>query len=156
MQGRSPRDSITEKTEIVLPQYANAIGTAFGGTIMSWADICAAVSAQRHCGRVAVTASVDAFQFLAPIRLGDVVILRSRVNAVFRTSMEVEVTIEREDFDAATRVLCAVSLLTFVNIGEDGRPAPIPPLLLENDEDRRRATEAEKRRARRLAARQEE
>ncbi len=153
MDGRSPRDSFTEKTEIVLPQFTNAIGTAFGGTIMSWADICAAVSAQRHCGRVAVTASVDAFQFLAPIRLGDVVILRSRVNAAFRSSMEVEVTIEREDFDAGKRVLCAVSLLTFVNIGEDGRPAPIPPLILENDEDRERAAAAAKRREARLAAR---
>lgn len=153
MAGRTPRDSLTEKTEIVLPQYANAIGTAFGGTIMSWADVCAAVSAQRHCGRVAVTASVDAFQFLAPIRLGDVVILRSRVNAVFRTSMEVEVTIEREDFDSGQRVLCAVSLLTFVNIGDDGRPAPIPPLVLETDEDLQRAAAAKKRREARLAAR---
>ena len=96
---------------------------------------------------------MDAFQFLAPIRLGDVVILRSRVNAVFRTSMEVEVTIEREDFDSGERVLCAVSLLTFVNIGEDGRPAPIPPLVLETDDDRERSKAAGERRARRLAAR---
>ncbi|RMH12345.1 MAG: acyl-CoA thioesterase [Gemmatimonadetes bacterium] len=151
--GRSPRDSLTEKTEIVLPQYANAIGTAFGGTIMSWIDICAAVSAQRHCGRVAVTASVDALTFLAPIRLGDVVILKSRVNAVFRTSMEVEVTVEREDTATRQRVLCANSLLTFVNIGDDGRPCPIPPLVLETEEDRARDAGARQRRARRLAAR---
>ncbi|MEM9073214.1 MAG: acyl-CoA thioesterase [Myxococcota bacterium] len=152
-EARSPRDSITEKTEIVLPQYANAIGTAFGGTIMSWIDICAAVSAQRHCGRVAVTASVDALTFLAPIRVGDVVILRSWVNAVFRTSMEVEVTVERENTVSQTRVLCANSLLTFVNIGDDGKPCVIAPLRLETDLDRERDAAARNRRAERLARR---
>jgi len=149
----TPADSLTESTEIVLPQHANAIGTAFGGTIMSWIDICAAVTSQRHCGRVAVTASVDALSFLAPIRLGDVVILRGRINAVFRTSMEVEVRVWREDLATRDQVLCADALLTFVNIGEDGKPCAIPPLELATDEDRERDLAARDRRARRLAAR---
>ena len=148
---RSPRDSITEKTEIVLPQYANAIGTAFGGTIMSWIDVCAAVTAQRHCGRVAVTASVDALEFRAPIRQGDVVILRSWMNAVFGTSMEVECLVEKEDTATGERVRCADALLTFVNIGDDGRPCAVPPLRLETEEDRQDAAEAMERREQRLA-----
>ena len=151
-ESHSPRFSETEMTELVLPQHANAIGTAFGGTIMSWIDICAAISAQRHCGRIAVTASVDGLDFLAPIRVGDVVCLHARVNAVFRTSMEVGVTIERERPDRS-RVLCAESRLTFVNIGEDGQPMPIPPLTLENNLDRDLDSAARQRRAERLSRR---
>ena len=79
--GRPPSDSFTEMTEMVLPQHTNVVGTAFGGVIMSWVDICAAISAQRHCGEVAVTARIDAMEFHAPIRLGDVVRLTARVNA---------------------------------------------------------------------------
>lgn len=145
MNGKPASASRTEKTEIVLPQHANAIGTAFGGTIMSWVDIAAAVTAQRHCGRVAVTASLDRLDFLAPIRTGDVVCLYARMNAAFRSSMEVEVTVEREDLSGA-RVLCARSILTFVNIGDDGRPAPVPKLLLETDEERDRSAAAHRRR----------
>lgn len=149
----TPTASATQSTELVLPQHTNAIGTAFGGTIMSWIDICAAVAAQRHCGRVAVTASVDALEFLAPIRLGDVVTLRARVNAVFRTSMEVECTVHREVPGDDTQVLCADALLTFVNI-KDGKPEAIAPLVLETDEDRTRDAAARKRRELRLARKQ--
>jgi len=148
---RPPSESLTVSTELVLPQHTNAIGTAFGGTIMSWIDICAAVAAQRHCGRVAVTASVDALNFVAPIRLGDVVTLTGRVNCVFRTSMEVGVTVERELPGDCERVTCAESLLTFVNIGADGRPCTIRPLDLTDPADAARAEEAKARRARRLA-----
>lgn len=147
--------SLTEKTEIVLPQHANAIGTAFGGTVMSWIDVCAAVSAQRHCGRVAVTASVDALDFVAPLRVGDVVILRSWVNAAFRTSLEVECVVEKEDPETGRRVLCADAYLTFVNLGADGRPMPVPPLAPATDDERKRANAAERRRAARLEARRE-
>lgn len=150
---RTPARSRTEKTEIVLPQHANAIGTAFGGTVMAWVDICAAVSSQRHCGRVAVTASVDGLDFLAPLRVGDVVTLTAQVNAVFRTSMEVGVTVEKENTLTGERVLCAESLLTFVNIGDDGRPCAIPPLQLVTDQDHARDTAARARRAHRLAQR---
>lgn len=152
----SPNASTCTKTELVLPQHTNAIGTAFGGTIMSWIDITAAVSAQRHCGRVAVTASVDAIDFLAPIRLGDVVTLTARVHCVFRTSMEVFVLVERE-LPAATvsernpeRTVCARARLTFVNIDADGRAAPVPPLKLETETDHQNAASARARRDERL------
>ena len=91
-------------TEIVLPQHANAVGTAFGGTVMSWIDVCAAVTAHRHCRRVAVTASVDDLHFRAPLRVGDVVVLESRVNAVFNTSLEVGVRVDREDPSTRLRI----------------------------------------------------
>ena len=150
---RTPSDSRTVKTEIVLPQHTNAIGTAFGGTIMSWVDICAAVAAQRHCGRVAVTASLDALNFRAPIRLGDVVTLTAQVNCAFRTSMEVGVLIEREEPGSHERVVAAESLMTFVNIGEDGRPLEVPPLAVEGEDEAARAQAARARRERRLAER---
>ena len=102
---------------------------------------------------MAVTASVDALNFVAPIRLGDVVTLTARVNCVFRTSMEVGVIVEREVPGDRSRVVCAESLLTFVNIGADGKPAPIAPLLLRTDEDERRAEAARARREQRLAQR---
>ena len=152
-ESRSVSHSRVEKTEIVLPQHANALGTAFGGTVMSWVDVCAAVTAQRHCGRIAVTASIDALHFRAPLRVGDVVVLRSWMNAAFGSSMEVECTVEREDTATGDRVLCVDALLTFVNVDDDGRPMRIPTLLAETDEDRARAAAARARRERRLADR---
>lgn len=148
---RTPRQSLTHMTEILLPQHANALGTAFGGTVMSWIDVCAAVTAQRHCGRIAVTAAVDEMDFRAPIRVGDVVVLTARVTAAFRTSLEVDVVVERELPATRERVLCVEALLTFVNIGADGRPCAVPPLEPETDEDRARMEAAVARRRERLA-----
>ncbi|MCA9576240.1 MAG: acyl-CoA thioesterase [Polyangiales bacterium] len=150
--GRPPSDSYTEMTEMVLPQHTNVVGTAFGGVIMSWVDICAAIAAQRHCGEVAVTARVDAMEFHAPIRLGDVVCLRAQVNAAFGSSMEVGVLVEREDRRTRERTKCVESFLTFVNVIE-GRPRAVPRLLLSTEDERRREQEAHARRAQRLAAR---
>ena len=151
-QGRPPSDSLTEMTEMVLPQHTNVVGTAFGGVIMSWVDICAAIAAQRHCGEVAVTARVDAMEFHAPIRLGDVVCLRAQVNAAFGSSMEVGVRVEREDRRTRARTVCVESFLTFVNV-VDGRPLPVPRLRLSTDDERQLEREAKERREQRLAAR---
>jgi len=147
---RPPALSRTVMTEIVLPQHANAIGTAFGGSVLSWIDICGAIAARRHCGHVAVTAALDEMQFLAPIRVGDVVVLNARVNAAFRTSMEVEVRVEREDRDG-TRTLCADAIVTFVNRDDEGRPIAVPPLRCDDEEDRARQSAAAARRAARIA-----
>jgi acyl-CoA hydrolase len=148
---RMPSDSETEMHEFVLPQHTNAMGTAFGGTIMAWVDICAAIVAQRHCRRVAVTAAVDELQFLAPIKLGDLVRLHGRINAAFRTSVEVEVRAEVEDTRTSMRTLCVEALVTFVLIGTDGRPEPVPALVPRNEDDVRRIAEAQERRKARLA-----
>jgi acyl-CoA hydrolase len=149
MHPKTPSESFTEMTELVLPQHANAIGTAFGGVIMSWIDICSSIAAKRHCGRVSVTARVDALEFKAPIKVGDVVRLTARLNAAFTTSMEIGVRVEREHALTGKRALCADARTTFVNLGDDGKPCPVPPLLSETDEDRRLAAEAAERRRRR-------
>ncbi|KPK16970.1 MAG: hypothetical protein AMJ62_03390 [Myxococcales bacterium SG8_38] len=154
MDAKPPSESFTEMTELVLPQHANAIGTAFGGVIMSWIDICCSIAARRHCGRVCVTARVDALEFRAPIKVGDIVRLTARLNAAFTTSMEIAVRVERESATTG-RALCADARATFVNIGEDGKPHPVPSLLAESPEDRRLAEEAAERRRMRLAARSE-
>ena len=153
MEAKPPSESFTEMTELVLPQHANAIGTAFGGVIMSWIDICSSIAAKRHCGRVCVTARVDALEFKAPIKVGDVVRLTARLNAAFGTSMEIAVRVEREQSTADDRVLCADARATFVNIGDDGKPFPVPPLLAETDEDRRLLAEATERRQQRAGRR---
>src|SRR5688572_19322347 len=122
---RPPRLSTTELTELVLPQHANAIGPAFGGTVLGWIDVCAAIHAQPHGRRIAITAAIDEMQFLPPIRVGDVVRLVARVNAAFRTSVEVQVRVEREEPTSMERTLCADALLTFVSRGDDGAPCPV-------------------------------
>jgi acyl-CoA hydrolase len=140
-------------TELVLPQHTNAIDTAFGGVIMSWIDICCSIAAMRHCGRVSVTARIDALEFKAPIKVGDVVRLTARLNAAFTSSMEIGVRVEHENTKTGERSLCADARATFVNLGEDGKPCPVPSLLAETEEDHRLAAEAAQRRNERRSAR---
>ena len=152
MDAKAPSKSFTEMTELVLPQHTNAIGTAFGGVIMSWIDICCSIAAMRHCGHVSVTARIDALEFKAPIKVGDVVRLTARLNAAFTSSMEIGVRVEREHARTGERSLCADARATFVNLGDDGKPCPVPPLIAETDEDRRLATAAAERRMQRRSA----
>jgi acyl-CoA hydrolase len=150
-QHKSPRASRVMMTESVLPGDGNPLGTAFGGRIAQWIDIAAAVACQRHCRRRVVTASMDDLHFLLPIRVGMIVELRAQVNAAFRTSMEAGVRIESEDPLTGERRHVCSAFLTFVAQDEHGQPVEVPPLVLENDEDRRRAHEAGERRSLRLA-----
>ncbi|MGZ3416691.1 MAG: acyl-CoA thioesterase [Polyangiales bacterium] len=139
-------------TELVLPSHTNALGTIFGGTIMGWVDLCAAIAAQRHCNRTVVTAFVDDFSFQGPVRTGEVVRLEARVNATFRTSMEVEVIVMGENPIEGRSWPCVQALLMFVAIDETTRkPVPVPPLVLDTEEAQERQREAEKRREHRLA-----
>lgn len=143
-----------EMTHVIQPPHTNVHGTAFGGQIMAWIDVCAAVAAARHCQMPVVTASVDAIQFITPIKLGDVVILKGQVNAVFHTSMECGVGVYAENLITGEIVKAASAYATFVAIGAaDGKPQKVPPLILENSEDVRRAKEANTRREQRLANR---
>lgn len=145
--------SRVEMTQLVMPGHANVLGTAFGGTVMQWTDLAASMAAMRHARLPVVTASVDQLDFRAPVRIGQIAILRAQVNAVFTTSMEVGVEVLTEDPRSGEQRRCCVAHLTFVALGEDGRPVPVPPLLPEGPEERRREEEAGVRRASRLALR---
>lgn len=156
LEPKRPQDSRCEMTELILPGDANALGTAFGGKVMQWIDICAAIAAQRHCRKSVVTAHIDELTFLAPIRVGMVAVLEARVNAAFRTSLELEVTVDSESPLTGERRRCCSAFLTFAALDDLGRPSPVPPLLLETDEARARSEAAGKRRAHRLANREQE
>jgi acyl-CoA hydrolase len=139
--------------EYVLPQHANVAGSVFGGQIMAWVDLCAAICAQRHAGRHCVTAFVDDLLFRRPVRVGQVVRLRAEVTATFRTSMEIDVRVEGEDTLTGERWPTVECRATFVALDDDGKPTPVPPLLLATAEDRAAQAAAEERRGPRLAKR---
>jgi acyl-CoA hydrolase len=145
--------SHVEMTQHVLPEFSNSLGNIFGGQIMAWIDICAAVSAQRHCRSVVVTAAIDAVQFLLPIKQGHIVVLRGQVNATFRTSMECGVSVWSENPLTGEIRQAMKAYATFVALDEYGKPKAVPPLVLLTDEDHRRSQQANARRAARLAAR---
>ncbi len=145
--------SITEMTEYVLPQHANALGSVFGGQIMAWVDLCAAITAQRHSGKMAVTAFVDDLKFQSPVKVGEVVRLRARITATFGTSMEIEVVVEGEEAQSGRKWPCVDAIVTFVAIDAKGRPTPVPRLTLDTDEVRASQAAGEARRQSRLMKR---
>jgi acyl-CoA hydrolase len=140
-------------TQLVLPSHTNSLDTVFGGTVMSWIDICAAIAAQRHSNRDVVTASIDQLNFIAPIKRGWVVNLKASVNFTSRTSMEVGVRVDAENPKTSEIFHTASAYLTFVALGSDGKPTAIPTLELTSDIEKRRFSAAEKRRQERLASR---
>jgi acyl-CoA hydrolase len=145
--------SVTEMLEYVLPQHANLYGTVFGGQIMAWVDLCGVVCAQRHAGRPCVTAFVDDLLFKRPVRIGQIVRLRSQITAAFRTSMEVEVSVCGEDTVTGEQWPTLECWVTFVAMSDELRPTPVPLLLLASDEDHAAHAAAEERRRVRLAKR---
>jgi acyl-CoA hydrolase len=150
---KPPAASHVEMTQIVLPGDANALGTAFGGKIMQWIDVCAAVAARRHTGGVVVTASMDMLQFVAPVRQGDVVVLRGSVNRAWNSSMEVGVRVEGERAADNTRIHAATAYLTFVALDPAGNKRAVPSIQPQSEAERRRYDEAGLRREARLAQR---
>ena len=146
-----PGDSAVEMNELVLPTHTNALGTIFGGQIMAWIDICAGMCAMRHARTQCVTASMDALDFVAPVRLGEFVNLKGMVNFVGRTSLEVGVRVAAEDPRTGERRHTASAYLTFVAIAPDGTPVPVPPLAPSTPSERLRYEEANARREQRLA-----
>jgi acyl-CoA hydrolase len=141
--------------QVVLPNDANPLGYILGGTVMHLIDIAGAIAAHRHTRLPLVTAAVDGLQFLHPIRVGDLIILRARVTATFTTSLEVEVQVFSEGTLTGERRQTSVAYLTFVTADRGQGRADVPPLLLETEEERQRAVEAQTRRATRLQARQD-
>jgi acyl-CoA hydrolase len=150
---KSVAESVVEATELILPGHTNPLGTAFGGRVMALIDITAGVAASRHARAVVVTVGMDEMHFRAPVRLGDILILKASVNFAGTTSMEVGVRVEREDPLTGERLHTATAYLTFVALDENRQPRPVPPLIAGTDEERRRMDNARIRRAERLRKR---
>lgn len=150
---RSPHESVVETNQLLMPGDANALGAAFGGSVIGWIDIAAAISAQRHCRQIVVTASMDDLHFHAPIKIGWTVNIKARVLAAFTSSMEVGVTVHSENPLTGERALTTSALLTFVALDPKGNRLPVPPLLLTTEAEKRANEEAHARRKERLARR---
>jgi acyl-CoA hydrolase len=143
---RPVADSQSEMTEIVLPNDANPLGALLGGRLMHWIDLAGAMAAHRHSRSHVVTASVDHMDFLVPVRVGDLVILRSSVNRVFHTSVEVGVKAFVENYIADTTRHVSSAYLTFVSIDSAGNHLTVAPVVPETEEQRRRYDDAGRRR----------
>ncbi len=150
---KSAQSSRTQMTEFVLPTHANALGGVFGGQIMAWMDLCAAICAQRFTGSLCVTAGMDELSFELPIQIGQVVRLEARVTAAFRTRLEIFVDVRGEDSVTGRTWPCVSGYVTFVAIRDGAPAAVVPPLLVATDEERAHHGAATERRRLRLARR---
>lgn len=139
-------DTLVETNEIVLPSHTNALGTIFGGVLMSWIDMLAAICAQRHTKKVVVTASVDALHFLNPVRLGDVVTLRARVIYTGKTSLVIRVDAHTENLRSGTRHHCVTADLSFVALDSNSKPTSVPAVHPKSDREKNEFQEAAARR----------
>jgi len=153
MEGKPVRASVSEYSEIALPNDANPLGHLLGGRVMHLVDLAAAMAGIRHARRPTVTAAVDSLQFIHPVRIGQLVLLRSSVNRVFRTSMEIGVRVETETLMTGEKLHTCSAYLTFVALDPSGRPTPIPPVIPETEDEKRRYREAAERREYRLSLR---
>ena len=150
LKAKSVRQSAATFTHLVLPHDTNNLGTIFGGTLMAWIDMAAAIVAQRHCRKIAVTASMDSLHFVAPVKSGYVVIIRSSVNYTHNTSMEIGVKVEAENPLTGEKTHTASCYLTFVALGADGKPTAVPAIMPKTKDEKRRYEGAILRRKERL------
>ena len=153
---KSPSESSSELAELMMPQHANILGKAFGGTLLAMIDKAAGVAAIRHAGRVCVTAQVDQVSFDSPIEIGELVRCLAQVNWVGRSSMEVGVKVLATSLRTGATRQTNTCYVTMVAIDDHGQPTPVPPLRLETDEERKRWQSAERRVQARKATRRRE
>lgn len=149
-QGRPVRESQAEVAEMMLPNDANPLGNILGGKVMHLVDVTAAIAAYRHSRSFVVTASVDHMDFLHPVHVGELLILQSSVNRAFNTSLEVGVKVLTENMITGERRHTSSAFVTFVALDNNGRPKPVPPVIPETEEEKRRWEQAEQRRQYRL------
>ncbi len=143
--------SKSDYSEICLPNDTNTLGNMLGGHVMHLVDLCGAIAGMRHSRCAVVTASIDQMTFLHPIHLGELVRLKSQVNRVFRTSMEVGVKVWVENLHSREMRHTSSAYLTFVAVNQEGHPVVLPPIVAETEEEKRRFEQAAERRAYRLA-----
>ncbi len=143
---KTPSDSAIEMREIVMPHHSNAIGTIFGGTVMSWIDIAAAMCAAKHSGKNVVTAHVDDIDFLRPIKIGEHVVIKASVNYTGKTSMVIGVKVQSENPYTGEITKTTKAYLTFVALDEKGNPTAIPEIEPISSDEIRRYNNAKERR----------
>ena len=153
MEGRFVKDSVSDYSELALPNDANGFGNLLGGKIMHLVDLAGAIAAMKHCRNPVVTASVDHMDFIHPVRMGQLVRLRASVNRAFTTSMEVGVKVWVEDLLTGAERHVSSAFLTFVAIDATGAGVPVPPVIPQTEEEQRRYEEAGERRQYRLSMR---
>jgi len=153
MEGKPVSSSYSEYTELALPNDANSLGNLLGGKVMHLVDLAGAMAAMRHSRHVVVTASVDQMHFLHPVKIGQWVRLKSAVNRVFRTSMEVGVKVWVEDLVKGEILHTSSAYLTFVALDASGNPVAVPPVIPETDLEKERYEAAGERRKYRLSLR---
>ncbi|MBI1909043.1 MAG: acyl-CoA thioesterase [Deltaproteobacteria bacterium] len=154
-KGKNPSASRVEMTHLVLPSDANAMGSIFGGHVMGWIDMAAAMAAMRHARKNCVTVSMDELHFISPVKVGHILMLKASVNYTHKTSLEVGVKVEAEDPLTGEHCHTASAYLTFVCLDADGKPTPVLPVLPETPLEKRRFKEAADRRQLRLKVREE-
>jgi acyl-CoA hydrolase len=153
MEGKAVRESASEYLELALPNDANGLGNVLGGKVMHLVDLAAAMAGMRHARHTIVTASVDSLHFLHPVHLGELIILRSSVNRVFRSSMEIGVKVMTEKLLTGERLHTCSAYLTFVAVDQEGRAIAVAPVIPETEDEIRRYRQAGERREYRLAMR---
>jgi acyl-CoA hydrolase len=146
MKAKKASETIAINTQIVLPNDTNVLGNLMGGKLLHWMDVISAISAQRHCGRVVVTASVNNVAFNNPIKLGDTVTLKAHVSRAFTTSMEVFIDVFKEDYGGTEQIKTNEAIYTFVAVDQLGRPIEVPELIPETDAEKKRFEGALRRR----------
>lgn len=138
MKAKTAKESLTIQTQIVMPNDTNTLGNLFGGKLLQWMDVVASIAAHRHCKRVVVTASVNNVAFQNPINHASIVTLESKVSRAFTTSMEVFIDVWVENPVTGDKVKCNEAIYTFVAVDQNGSPLPVPPLIPETDEEKKR------------------
>ena len=147
---KKPSESHTIMNEIVLPNDTNTLNNLMGGRLLHWMDIVAAISAQKHCNNIVVTASVDGVSFKEAIRLGDVVTLEAYVTRSFNTSMEVYIEVYAQNIPRNEKYKCNDAYYTFVAIDSRSRPIPVPAIVAETEAEKQKYEGALRRRQIRL------
>lgn len=153
MEGRHVSESCVTISLLMQREHANLAGNVHGGWLMKLIDEAGGICATRHARRPAVTVAVDSLTFLSPVHIGNLVVLESMLTYVGRTSMEVEVHVHAENVLSGERTHTNSAFLVYVTLGDDNRPVPVPPLILQTDDERGRFEQAKKRQALRLARR---
>ncbi len=156
LRGKRPSESEIIMTELAIPNDANILGNVLGGRVMHWIDLAAATAAHRHCRALCVTAAIEGLSFLNPIKVGYLAHLKARVVCVGTSSLVVKVDVHSENMDTGEKKKTSEAYLTFVCLDKNGVPKPVPPLILETEEEKAECEKARKIRKRMLEIKRQE